>query len=441
MTLKAVVAKAREILLPGVNGVKSDIPVRVGNPVKDFIEALGRVVPYQEMLVPMSYLAVDPNLQREINYSRVKTIIANFIASCVNPLRVVKKGNRFYIWDGQHTYMSLVGLGYTGMVKCYVYDANALSDPECRSLWGALQCNIKAPSLKAEASIAMKASPALAKDRVFQGIESMCERAGFTVDSNRLKVAEDGTATADEYHYIKYQYLTCLANLKYVYLRNPLYIPPILRMIKGAFDSPDEFPELLPQALYAIMDAYGKKFDEGVGIDCLKSLHMEMRKKGSGRGKGGGVKSVWTNWLEGSDYGSTRHAKAAFRLIAPYNAKAEKKKKTTLDAGVLLNWDMEKNHHSKGIRKTKPEPVEPKQQLLFKTPPRLQEEPGALLRSIRTGKGMTQLDLGKKLGLTYQAVSLIEKGTNPLRLKHVSVLNDDPDFTMDEIKQLLAASR
>ena len=68
-------------------------------------------------------ILVDSEYQRQVDYLRVRKMVANFNPNLVNPIKVSFRGNRYYCFDGQHTLAMLKSLndGKDLPVPCKVY--------------------------------------------------------------------------------------------------------------------------------------------------------------------------------------------------------------------------------------------------------------------------------------------------------------------------------
>lgn len=68
-------------------------------------------------------ILVDAEYQRQVDFLRVKKMVANFNPNLVNPIKVSFRGNRYYCFDGQHTLAMLKALNDNKdlPVPCKVY--------------------------------------------------------------------------------------------------------------------------------------------------------------------------------------------------------------------------------------------------------------------------------------------------------------------------------
>lgn len=68
-------------------------------------------------------ILVDSEYQRQVDYLRVKKMVANYNPNLVNPIKVSFRNNRYYCFDGQHTLAMLKALNNNKdlPVPCKVY--------------------------------------------------------------------------------------------------------------------------------------------------------------------------------------------------------------------------------------------------------------------------------------------------------------------------------
>ena len=79
--------------------------------------------------VPIALMRVSPLAQRELNRARVDKIAANFDPEQVGMPTVNKRGEHFYIIDGQHRVEAMREIGWADQqIQCQVYDG--LSEAE-----------------------------------------------------------------------------------------------------------------------------------------------------------------------------------------------------------------------------------------------------------------------------------------------------------------------
>lgn len=73
--------------------------------------------------VHSSVIFSDPSYQRPLDMRRVQKIVSQFREDLVNPVKVSRRGGKFYVFDGQHTLAALKARngGRDLMVGCKVY--------------------------------------------------------------------------------------------------------------------------------------------------------------------------------------------------------------------------------------------------------------------------------------------------------------------------------
>ena len=71
-----------------------------------------------------SQLVSSPRIQRSLSTSRVNRIAQNFDPLVVNPIKVSKRGGKYYVFDGQHTLAAIkqVNNGEDVDVECRIYE-------------------------------------------------------------------------------------------------------------------------------------------------------------------------------------------------------------------------------------------------------------------------------------------------------------------------------
>ncbi len=73
--------------------------------------------------VPIRLMRVSPLAQRELNQSRVDKIVANLDVEQIGAPTVNKRGNHFYIIDGQHRIEALRAIGWEDQqIQCWTYE-------------------------------------------------------------------------------------------------------------------------------------------------------------------------------------------------------------------------------------------------------------------------------------------------------------------------------
>lgn len=80
--------------------------------------------------VDSSKIFSDPAYQRPVDYKRVKTIADNFNPDLVNPIKVSRRGGKYYVFDGQHTLAALkMRNGSQDLpVECKIYKGLSQAD-------------------------------------------------------------------------------------------------------------------------------------------------------------------------------------------------------------------------------------------------------------------------------------------------------------------------
>lgn len=86
--------------------------------------------PYTYKQLNSSILCSEPLYQRPVDFTRVKKIASEFNPSLVNPIKVSKRDDRYYIFDGQHTLAALKMKNNNRdlNVECKVYTDLTLED-------------------------------------------------------------------------------------------------------------------------------------------------------------------------------------------------------------------------------------------------------------------------------------------------------------------------
>lgn len=99
-------------------------------------------------------ILVDLEYQRQVDYLRVRKMVANYNPNLVNPIKVSYRGNKYYCFDGQHTLSMLKALNDNKdlPVPCKVYYGMHETDEaklfsEQNGLSRAIQSNQKLKSL------------------------------------------------------------------------------------------------------------------------------------------------------------------------------------------------------------------------------------------------------------------------------------------------------
>jgi hypothetical protein len=68
-------------------------------------------------------ILIDEDYQRQVDYNRVRKMVANYNPNLVNPIKVSYRDKRYYCFDGQHTLSMLKALNDNKdtLVPCKVY--------------------------------------------------------------------------------------------------------------------------------------------------------------------------------------------------------------------------------------------------------------------------------------------------------------------------------
>lgn len=143
-------------------------------------------------------LLVDKSYQREIQQDRVKRIVANFNPALVNPIKVSRRGGRYYVFDGQHTLAALRTLNPSPSmtVDCKVYEGLSRED-EAR-----LFAEQNGISRAVESAAKFKALYAAGDVDIIEMVR-LVERSGFFMDFSKAKTNNRITAVSKTYKVFK----------------------------------------------------------------------------------------------------------------------------------------------------------------------------------------------------------------------------------------------
>lgn len=201
---------------------------------------------YKLVQVPMIKLFVDGNVQREMNKQNVNDLASQWEWDSCLPLVGSKRSDgTTHLVDGQHRYLALVELGYTGSVPVLVYEGLSLDQEAALFL---SYNNTKRVPLVDKYLVRLKAN-----DGTTLTIQAV-------LDKLDLFVARNHTPRA-------------VCSVKSLYDVNRAYGPKVLEraliIIETCFGDTGTFQGPLIEAISSIIAGAGKNLDESRLINTL----------------------------------------------------------------------------------------------------------------------------------------------------------------------------
>lgn len=218
-------------------------------------------------------ILIDEEYQRQVDYLRVRKMVANYNPNLVNPIKVSFRNNKYYCFDGQHTLSMLKALNENKdlPVQCKVYYGMQEEDEarlfsEQNGLARAVQSNQKLKSLY------------VAGDVDVIEFKNAVEEVGIKCD-----FLNNGCDKK----------LICYSTAFKIYMKNgKKHLQRILRIIIAAWDgSKDALQKEIITGLDVFVKTYEDEFDENYLVKHLmKTSPIALKREGNDVLTGGSKK-------------------------------------------------------------------------------------------------------------------------------------------------------
>jgi len=176
-----------------------------------------------EKQLDSKYLLIDPSYQRPLNRARVKKIVNAFNPLLVNIVKVSKRDDKYYIFDGQHTVEALKQRSgcMDVMVKCKVYEFVGMTNWEKRRIEADLFAEQNGISQDVDVVSKLRAKYVSDDKTVFDWVKTS-NKSGLKLDLNNANWGHSNIVCYNEafkaYNLIHdHEYLDMLCMIRFVW--------------------------------------------------------------------------------------------------------------------------------------------------------------------------------------------------------------------------------